>query len=350
MRNLQQRHWSEAPGWKPSESCCGGILGGGIKGGIFNAQLPLTILPSILPSFVHLLLLSLVWPFTSPTKTPAAVGGEREGGKGGGGGRGWGRQVCQSFHPPVAIPFLCIPLIQRFTLLYIFFTLGRYISPPGVETCYHRNTFPSIKHFSFLFLLYNTLLSLFRAPVWTPQLIHSPITLQPCFLLRLFMFLVADFVWRWPVTRKCLFWEKVKARNTPVCAFIKTFIHSEDLWGYHERLGLLSLTTDCVHVLKQYKFLFLVSLSRWFGAKHHLSTANPHVCLDKIFIQQIGFMDSIHFFFFLFFRCAYSSHVLLFLILLVLSGRWEMRCLLWLVFSTNKLIKREQHHHLFVQL
>lgn len=76
-------------------------------------------------------------------KTPAAVGGEREGGKGGGGGRGWGRQVCQSFHPPVAIPFLCFPLIQRFILLYIF-TLGRYISPPGVETCYHRSTFPSI--------------------------------------------------------------------------------------------------------------------------------------------------------------------------------------------------------------
>lgn len=147
------------------------------------------------------------------------------------------------------------------------------------------------------------------------------------------------------------FQHKVKARNTPVCAFIKTFIHSEDLWGYHERIGLLSLMTDCVHVLKQYKFLFLrsfffvlVSLSRWFCAKHHLSTANPHVCLDKLFIQQIGFMDLIHFFF----CCAYSSHVFLFIyffkLLLVLSRRWEMRCLLWLVFSTNKLIKREQHH------
>lgn len=164
---------------------------------------------------------------------------------------------CHSFplHPPNSAFY--------FTLY--FFTLGRYISPPGVETCYHRNTFPSINHFSFLFLLYNTLLSLFRAPVWTPQLIHSPITLQSCSLLRLFMFLVTDFVWRWPVTRKCLFWEKVKARNTPVCAFIKTFIHSEDLWGYHERIGLLSLTTDCVHVLKQYKFLFFVFVLFHFG-------------------------------------------------------------------------------------
>lgn len=99
-----------------------------------------------------------------------------------------------------------------------------------------------------------------------------------------------------------------------------------------------------------FHFCFLLSLSRWFCAKHHLNTANP-LCLDKVFIQQICFVDLIH----LFFCSTYSFHVFFFFFgfCWFCSDSDEMppsfclkRCT---VFSTSKLMKSEQRH-LCVQL
>lgn len=123
-----------------TQSCPGGTLG--LKGGLkvwFSVQsflwpvFPPFFLCSSLASFSRLTL----WP---SLKTPAAVGGEREGGKGGGGGgRGWGCQVCQSFHPPVAIP-----LLPHNSALYFNFIVYVWtgISLLWRETYYCQSTSP----------------------------------------------------------------------------------------------------------------------------------------------------------------------------------------------------------------